>query len=232
MLETPYPYLWASLFAVIVALILITLQRNFRIPILLSGMTCVSNAWCVFTLEDVYWSPMRLGGQAIGIEDFLMGFSAGVITMSIAISLNQLNGTVLTWQKKTIPLRISMGVLLGISLFLGLWWLGIPAMALYLSVMLFSILIFLLWRPSLWPLALTGGLGFPLIWMLLAMVSFWAWPDFIHQWNATTLWGGNLILGVPIGELFWAILFGASCPLFIAFVIDVRFSQADKSISN
>jgi hypothetical protein len=76
---------------------------------------------------------------------------------------------------------------------------------------------------SLWPLALAGVFLFPLIYLSMTRFDFWLWPDFVGQWSKTLPWGKR-VLGLPLGEITWSIVFGAYWPLFTAYIFDARLS--------
>lgn len=230
-LETAYPYLWASLVAAGVALALIALVPKHRYPMLVSGAISGSIAWCGFTLEDVYWSPSRVGGGAVGIEDFLMAAAVGSISWCLAALPSYLPFHNLSWRREVLAGRLIGGLTVGVAVYLGFWLTGFPAMTLYLGIMSTVAAGILVWRPSLFPFAISGALGFSLFWIIMVTICFALWPDSVLVWNHASVWG-QPIFDVPLGELAWAAAFGFSCPLFAAFVLDAQFSKSSKSRSH
>ena len=78
-------------------------------------------------------------------------------------------------------------------------------------------------KPSHWPLALAGVLFFPLIYLSITRFEFWLWPNFVDQWSKTLPWGKR-VLGLPLGEITWSIVFGVYWPLFTAYIFDAKLT--------
>lgn len=224
MFETAYSYLWAAIFVTLAAAVLLALLPRQRTPMLISGATSASVAWCGFTLEGVYWSPSRIGGGAFGVEDLLIAFAVGVGAWSLAASPDYFSLRTLSWHRRVAVWRLGGCLISGVVGFLGLWLAGFPAMSLYIGCLGTGAVGVLVWRTALWPIAMSGALGFALVWFLISTVYFLVWPGSVLQWNASSVWG-RPCMGVPLGELAWAATFGAAWPLFTAFVLDARFSD-------
>ncbi len=213
-----YPYFWASvLFLGLLCLSLWPLPRGQRRMGVLSGMMNILAApFCLF-LQGSYWTPKRIGGLPLGPEDILVSF----LVASLA-------GLVAAW-----PFRHRLGT----AQEPGSPWrryalVGTPTMGLYLLLVLFagadpmtSLLVIqvaaggalLRLRPSLWPLSVSGFLLCPPFYCLTVRLMYWIWPEFVYQWNLQTFWG-QLIGGIPLGEVVWVMVYGASWPVYVGYV--------------
>jgi hypothetical protein len=89
-----------------------------------------------------------------------------------------------------------------------------------LSMAILGILL-LLRRVELWPIPVTGAIGFGILYALLIGCIFAIWPDFLLQWNTVNLWGISIV-GVPLGEITWSLGYGAVWPLIMAYVLDAK----------
>ena len=84
-------------------------------------------------------------------------------------------------------------------------------------------LLVLILRRKLWPMALSGALGGTILYCVFVRILFWIWPDFMSQWSGHGVWG-VIVVGLPLGEIVWACTFGAAWPLFAAYAFDARMS--------
>jgi len=235
MMETllvTYPYLVSCLTALGVLGVLLILSPGQRKPALLSGALCTPFGLFSIWLVPSYWSPCwiwSLGG--VGVEDLLFSFAVGGWVWILAVF----------FLRKRIVLRIHLlQVLARYALIMGCglscwglaWkWLHDPMLAVWVSFVA-GTLVHLLLRPSLWRLAVSGGLGFGLIYGLGMKVWLWSLPSFAASWPATTRWN-HFFLGIPCGELIWAVTYGACWPLALAFLFRAEWipsvSQAVSS---
>ncbi len=70
--------------------------------------------------------------------------------------------------------------------------------------------------------AAAGMSCFGIAWYAAVRLFFSLWPEFALQWNPGSAWS-TPVLGVPLGELAWAIVFGSYWPLFMAYVLRIEF---------
>ncbi len=221
----PYAFIISSVVYLSVTLILarLTLQPvQFRLMIYTGALNATCGAFSYF-LEDNYWTPARIGGLIIGIEDLLIAVAVGMIPWYLVA---------LIWQKRMAidlrwPIALKRIAVIMFSAYLT-YLIGmltdVDPMAMMLAVCASLTMVILALRPDSWPLAATGFIVFGLIWFLLVEITFAALPGFIQQWNLESRWG-RPILGVPVGEIVWALIFGALIPLLTAFVFDVRVKR-------
>jgi hypothetical protein len=220
-----YPYFFANLLSILMLLTVgrIFLSRQHWRVMLLSGLF---NAPCfpfLIFLEKEYWSPARFGGWMLGIEDVFCSFwVAALVWLMVALS----------WRNQIIlndQVRISWyryRIICGISVILFLLWyvLGFGGMGSLLLACGAIAILLLIQNRKPWPLFIPGIFLYPVLYLMMLKIFFWIWPDFVKQWNPVSFWGASTFLGIPHGEIAWAFIFGAYWPLFIAYVLDFRFS--------
>jgi hypothetical protein len=98
------------------------------------------------------------------------------------------------------------------------------------TILAFTVLtVVILWRRrDLWPLAVTGALGYTLVYVAVLKLWYELVPGFGAQWNAVALWG-PMVFGVPLDEVAWAAAFGLAWPTFAAYLFDARLRPAPSS---
>jgi len=80
-------------------------------------------------------------------------------------------------------------------------------------------------RPSYCRLAALPAVGFAVLHAATLVVLIDLWPSF-GGWRPDAVWG-PAVGGIPLDEIVWAAVFGASWPLVAAYVIDLRFVPAE-----
>jgi hypothetical protein len=217
-----YPYLFANIMSLAVCLIAsrMTPQGNM---IIVSGLLSTP---CFFLLAvppwNEYWNPVRVGGWVLGVEDVLCSFDVGALAwlaagapFGLATSSRICHGGFFK--------RYAVLGSLTAGLFTLLWLVGLEAMtSLIATCFVVGAFLFAL-RRDLRFLALSGLIGFPILYSLIVSFYFRIWPDFAFQWKTHNFWG-RAILGLPAGEVAWAVVFGFFWPLFVGHVCNVRLT--------
>jgi hypothetical protein len=216
-----YPYLFSNVLslAVLMFVMMMGLSPKNQWETLVVGLANIPFGLLVFLFEGDYWSPRRLGGGVVGVEDILVSFVTGAgVWLIVALTYgNRLNTrfSMMTFLKRYISLSVICS-----AAFYCIWMVFGAMTALILTYV--GILVFLLViRSHLWPLMLVGALIWGPIYCGIARIDFWIWPDFLSQWQDHTKWGQN-IFGLPVGEIVWSISFGAITPLIIGYYFDAR----------
>lgn len=70
-----------------------------------------------------------------------------------------------------------------------------------------------------------GCAVFTPLWWAMARLHFAVWSGFDTAWNQE-VWLGRPLLGVPVGEVLWAVACGAAWAPFMAWCLEMR--PADK----
>ena len=220
LISQDYPYLSASVLMFLLCLVagrLLLPPQQFRATIF-SGL--LNAPCCLFTplLEKSYWSPKRAGGWILGIEDPLISYVvAAMAWLSVAFLLR--NRLAFCMPAAGFFRRYNTAAGMSVALFLAMHLSGLDAMtALIVTCGVMAVCLQIL-RRDLWPLSLTGFLGFPILYLLIVKLDFWLWPESIFQWNPG--WG-QTIFGLPLGEILWAVVFAVYWPLFFGYTFNLK----------
>jgi len=167
-----------------------------------------------------YWEPVRIVNLTPCLEDILFSFSSGALAWPIAV-LPIKNRIVLDFQTTRVLKRYITTTFSGLCLLVLCRTCDLDIMSsANLSMAILGILL-LLRRVELWPIPVTGAIGFGILYTLLIGCIFAIWPDFILQWNTVTLWSIRLF-SVPLGEIIWSLGYGAVWPLLMAYLLDAK----------
>ncbi|MGD0915200.1 MAG: hypothetical protein ABSB22_01970 [Thermodesulfobacteriota bacterium] len=220
-----YSYLLSTVAYIAVVLMLgrFTLPREqFRL-MHLTGLTSAPVGVLCFFLEGNYWTPPRLGGLRIGIEDILIGYAVGMLPWYLVA---------VVWRRR-LQVRFHWPAVLrryvvagaGCDLtYLVTVWVGMDPMTGMLITYGLGAVALWLFRRGNWPLAATGVLQFPVVWFCVVAFTFWLFPEFIFKFNLAGNWG-RPVFGVPVGEIAWAFTFGVFWPLFTAVIFNVEIER-------
>lgn len=194
-----YPYLWGTLILLGITFLGSRFYPRKQRPLIWqSGLANTPAFICVVFLEEAYWAPDRLGDYILGIEDVLISFVVGAMAWLVAAwphrhRLGRDPDPGSSWRRY---LWYSPPVA-------GVYFLLVAARLGPMTSLIVTLLLawgaFLILRPDLWSLSLSGLLLFPLGYYPCVKMVYLIWPDSVHQWNLKLFWG-NLIGGVPAGN--------------------------------
>lgn len=224
-----HPYLVTTivtLLATLLAARLLLLKAHQRV-VIVSGLANIASWPFMVYFENEYWSPIRIGEFRLGIEDALCSFDVAAMTM---LMTTWILGSRLTFdfQMRLFIKRSLIPFSLAAIIFLSGCWAGLNAMTSLVLTQAALIGILLILRRDMMLMAIAGLFGFAPIYIIIVKVYFWVWPDFVYQWNQTHLWG-RLVWGVPLGEIVWALGFGAWWPLLVGHVFNGRLLKPSKN---
>jgi hypothetical protein len=211
-----HPYLMAHVGLVALAMLVLRYvpKRRRRIACWF-GAACVPGAVINFAEWD-YWCPVRWLGGSLGPEDILFDFLNGLIVGLMVPIPWPAGQTPPSHPRLRRYLPLTSAAML---LFAGLISFGV-------SVFVASLWVMAVWSAGL--LALRPRNIVPAAWVLCAFVPiYWAivrvqfflWPHYVHQWDPVHPLG-FVWLGVPVGELVWAAVFGVFWPALMLFVLE------------
>ncbi len=226
-----HPYLFANLpiLAAVILLPRLAPNRDYRQAAVFSGLACLPCSLAEIT-SATYWRPELLGGMRCGVEDMIFTYTVGASAWLMAALWRHESCTVGTRSFGSAFQRLTPWALTVTVAYIGLWLAGMNCVTATLVCSAGLLLFLLRRRPSLWRLALTGLVSFTPIYMLEETVQFAAWPNYLAYWNSEGIWG-TLVLGIPLGEIAWAVIFGAACPVVIASVLDIAFEARTSAES-
>ena len=209
-----HPYLICNLLGLIPLSLLYFGLPKQRANIWMAGLIWVPLMPLAIFHED-YWNPVRLGNLRWGVEDALYLFNvtalawavtAGFVSLRFRLSVPKL----IDWR------RLAELISLGVPLTVIMFQLSLSGMTIQLIVNIVIALWLIIRCWSCWPLAVSGILLLPAIFLI--ELKFWLaiWPDFINAWYPTEPWG-SLIAGIPLGEIAFYLTSAIAFPLSVAF---------------
>ena len=216
---TPYLIASAAYLALVVALARTTLPpHQARLTLLAAAVHLPAAAFVPF-LERAYWMPARVGGGLLGIEDVLITAAVAswawyLVALRFAGRLGAPVPVREAFRRSLVP---GGAVMAG---YLALWLGGIDPMTALIVTCVVGALVGCALQPDLVPLAAWGAAALAVVWTGLVAFTFALEPAFVHEWNLAGAWGRRL-LGVPLGEIAWAAVFGAFWPTFLGHVFRV-----------
>jgi hypothetical protein len=82
----------------------------------------------------------------------------------------------------------------------------------------------LFYQRNYWKFILFGSVSYLIIFTVGFLIILSIWPNLLSLWNLEKF-SGIVILQIPIEELIWALLYGGTWSLTIAFLVDARFTK-------
>jgi hypothetical protein len=214
-----YPYFLACIIFLLLFCFLFLLFPGQRRAMWLSAALSTPFSLATLFLVPHYWMPRRLGDLLVGVEDFIFSFATGGIAWVLAVFFVEgrihLPREIKPSWVRYLACIVTGGLFIVVCRFLGLGFMMSTLLAIYCV----GLFLFISQR-RLWFLALGGGLSFLLLYVAIFLGFLYYYPHFLRQWNPGAILG--LIGGVPLQELAWALGFGITWPLYMAFVFNVQ----------
>lgn len=223
-------YLGSSIVIVLAGLLCLAVFPRHRFLATLSGLCSIPLGLLdrpFITAE--YWDPPHLLGNWLSVEGFLFSFGNGIFMwLAAAIPL----GSMIEYRLDTPTFwrRYIACFAAAIILSAGLWrgglaFVDLPAMDAGLIATIILGAFILGRRLDAWPFAVTGSIGFSIVYAVqLYIVSYLA-PDLTEAWppNART---GILVFGLfPFEDMIWSFVFGGTCPLALAYACNIHLRK-------
>ncbi|MBI4873509.1 MAG: hypothetical protein HY822_02625 [Acidobacteria bacterium] len=214
-----HAYLLANLpLLAAVSLLLFRMRRSEYCRLALgSGVACLPCGLLAAMHNGEYWSPVRLGGFPIGIEDFIFTFTAGAAAWLAAAGPHRRRIVAGSGLDRRVLLWGAVSAACGWAL----WRVGFDCMTSTLAAAGGLLLLLVARRIRLWPLALTGVAVFVPFYVAVVRIQFAFWPDYVLAWNQAGPWAAR-IWGIPAGEIAWAVSFAALWPMVVASALNVE----------
>jgi hypothetical protein len=129
------------------------------------------------------------------------------------------------FQLKTVIKRLVYCTVFGIlAVFLITILTGLKGYIIPFTVMVLWSGIVIILNPSYFRLLIIGMVSFFVIWFLILLAIINIWPDIPSLWSWDNLWGISF-LKFPLEELVWAVLYGGSWSLSMAFILNARLKN-------
>jgi hypothetical protein len=221
---TTYQYLGSLLIWLCFYISGLTVFYRHRKSIFLSSILAMPHAFFTIFLVPAAWQPKRIFVFGTGIEDLIFCFLAGgLVWMSVIWYFHE--SIPVKFQLKTIIKRLAYCAVFGIlavvliTILTGMKGYLIP----FIVMVLWSAIVIIINPSYLW-LLLIGMVSFFVIWFLILLAIINIWPNIPSLWSWDNLWGISF-LKFPIEELVWAVLYGGSWSLSVAFILNVNIKK-------
>ncbi|MDJ0822186.1 MAG: hypothetical protein QNJ09_10320 [Paracoccaceae bacterium] len=173
----------------------------------------------------IYWSPDRLFGWPVGIEDLVFSLGYGVITWGfarmVAGPLPLLRPLNARFVKRALIAGVVGGLILAASLMIDLSF-GLASLFSHGAV----IAMILFARPVLIKVAVPAALLLGVFYVCgMALTIPVLGPAFVQLWSHEHIFG-PLLLGLPIEEYLWMISFAAAWLCVLLWASDYRGGSA------
>jgi hypothetical protein len=219
-----HPYLGLSLILVAILLLGFVVCRKHRLAMLFSAVVSAPFALWSPTFVPEYWQPVRVACFVAGPEDFAFAFASGGITWLAGTWPVRDRMTLEIRPRRTVA-RLFLCLLPSAAVTTLLWLIGVRVMGAVICGLVALSLLTLRLRSRLWPIGVSGAIGFGALYASVLATSFALWPHFAEQWTVDQLWG-YFVFGLPLEEVIWALGFGAAWPLLVAYALDVRIEAS------
>ncbi|MDP2672800.1 MAG: lycopene cyclase domain-containing protein [Nanoarchaeota archaeon] len=214
MIDYKYTYLIGSLIALIVWTFFFTYRKDTRREMLtLSLLFGIVGIFAEYLYIQDWWRPLTITGTAIGIEDFLFGFSVGGV---FAVAYEEIFKKRLKIKKKTKKQNIKRDIQFIFSIILILFIFaiiylisGINSFVLTILIFLTGIFIILIKRKDLIKDSLFSGLIALGLSVVVYQIIYAITPGFFDEFWLYENIGRITLLKIPLEELVWFFLAGA-----------------------
>jgi hypothetical protein len=223
-----YPYLVFSLFVIFVLAVLWLLYPRQRLPLLVGGLFASPQALASIELVPEYWNPeyvIELPWK-IGVEDVLFNFYMGGVAWLLATCF-VVGRLEVKFTLSTVISRYLYAVLFGSAIGIPLYLMGVRPIDIAFVVFGLWTVALLSFRPSLWPLAVSGlflGAVYAAVGYRLNLLL---WPRISDYFNWQALWGVSFGR-IPLEEYLYFALFCPAWALTTAVMLDARIRPSDR----
>jgi hypothetical protein len=221
MAET-YPYLVANLVALPLLIAQFVVAGPQRAAMFASGALFTPWGALAPLLSD-YWSPARVGGLPMGIEDFVISFQTGAaIWFWASLPVRQ----TIVVDLRLLPMVaksacFAVGFLAAAAVLAAI---GVSAITQVIVLPAILATILLQSRPSHWRFALSAAVCYTLWYCMLLLVLYSFLPNLAAEWRTGQFWTIS-VLGLPLGEIVWALVGSTAHALLFANIARARFRE-------
>jgi len=202
-------YLAADLITFIVWVFLLIRRFDLRHEMIVSGLAAIPISFFDYLTRPYFWNPPTLFNLPIGIETIIFNFLLGGIAASIYEEVYGRKLIRIRLRDRGFKsLRYALFIFLLISIFLFSLAFRDQALLLGFAGMFSGILLIVAFRRDLIPNVIFSGLLFGLLYLVIFALWISLFPRAISWWNLEFL-SGRLILGVPIEQMLFALLYGS-----------------------
>jgi hypothetical protein len=220
-------YLLLCLLLMSTAAILYLALPSLRRLMLVSGLLSAPFALCSYFFVPDYWQPQRLMVFITGLEDLVFSFANGVIVFGLCAWTLPQEASLPESVRPKLSRYIFIS-LLSVPVVIGLTRMGMGIMvATILTGAIVWLICVISCRGRNGFLSLAGGISFAIFYILTLHLVFCCHPEMGSWWTARGL-AGLWVWGLPLGEVLWALFFGATWPLFVGWTLGWKHRHFEK----
>jgi hypothetical protein len=216
-----YPYLMTSL----IMLLAFTAGALFvpaqRTAMVLSGLLSAPFAFASVIFVPEYWQPKRIACFLTGPEDIIFSFAGGGLVWLTAVRVVGPDMTVALQFGRVVRRYLVCIMSFFASVLAFKYLFSLSTMTSVISGGSVHYVALLLLRRDLFRFSLLTGLTYCVLYTVFGILVSRTWTDFLNQWNWDNL-TGLTIVGVPIEESIWALVFAACGVLAMAYILEAR----------
>jgi hypothetical protein len=221
-------YLLLCLMLVSAAAILYVALPPLRRLMLISGMLSAPFALCSYFFVPDYWQPQRLLVLVTGLEDLVFSFANGVIVIGLCAWALPTAASQPEFVRPSLS-RYFFISLSSVPVVIGFTNLGFEIMiATILTGAGVWAICFTSCRGRSLFLSFAGGISFAVFYFLILRIVFYFYPEMGSWWSEKGL-AGLWMWGLPLGEVMWAVFFGATWPIYVGWILGWRHAHFVKS---
>ena len=211
-----YPYLSTELIGLPGLALAFIIARTWRLEMLFAGMVLVPFSSLALLHQPDFWNPKRLGGMSLGVEDALYLFQSGAFAF-LGARLVRAEGGLRRLTERVVWNRLAIVTSLGAAALAAARSAGLSMFDATVVTMVAVTLAIVAIRPKLTIAGLAGALCYGSYHYANLRIGLALWPDFANAWSPG--YWAEPMLGVPRGELAFALALGAAHPLTLLFAL-------------
>jgi hypothetical protein len=223
-------YFWSEAIAGGVTLSALCAAGRLRRPAIVAGTLMIFASPLAIIHDGTYWTPARLFGGPLGIEDAMFSWRFTVIAILTAFWPWRRMGLVRSSPASPGEITVLV-VVCGLGVAAAIWVAGWGVMPSFLVAQASAALILVVRHPDLANCTVRGAIALALVHGLHLVCAVELVPGF------ATMWVGSepplaVIAGIPIEEALWATAFGACAPAMWAVATGDRPPPASVTVDS
>lgn len=214
-----HPYLATMLVFLLLFVAGVCAFPTQRRSIMLSACLGAPSSILALFVVPEYWKPNLIIDLPVGLEDFLFSFVTGGASWLLFCACRPCSSDECRNIKPRAG-RYVCCILVGWVFYEGMRLSGFGyAWSIWISIYLFGVYFLYLKKPF-GPAAFAASLLFVMVYALLLKGALILWPETLGYWGGDAT--RRQFFGMPWMEIAWALGYGFTWPLFMAYVFDLE----------
>jgi hypothetical protein len=209
---------WGFMFLIIWVILFIH-RKDLQKQMLFASIVVVCAGFLDGISKPTYWNPPTFFSLTVGIEDVLLGFCLGGVSVVLYEELAKKHLRKIHHPQKML-LRISVPF---VALFLSIsgYYLGMSIMISLIFGVIIGLILEASLRKDLRPAILYSGFYFGLLYFIIIAVWLLLFPQAVNWWNLR-VFNNIIIFNVPLGEVLFGFYFGSFWGTIYEFIFGYR----------